>query len=294
MTSIAVFGAGAIGQTFALRLALAGHDVTLIARSNRVQLERAGGVVSAAGERASVRVVSELDASVAYDLVLVTVLRIHLAAIVPALVASRAKQFLTMFNVFDVDALDALNEQLGGRLLLGFPAIVASLATDGVLTTKPVGFPHGTLAGEQRWVALFADAGIPACLEPDMRSWLKSHASFIATLLAALNEAERRQRGLPWARARLYAAATNDAFDVVRAQGARVIPWWVNYVLGWQLLFAVVVFLLTRLASVRALGPQGRVECFALCDEILAAPVHHQHKLPLQMIALKSIRTSSH
>jgi 2-dehydropantoate 2-reductase len=49
---IAVVGLGGIGSTFAFLLARAGHDVTVIARGERLeQLQRDLAIVSTSGER---------------------------------------------------------------------------------------------------------------------------------------------------------------------------------------------------------------------------------------------------
>src|SRR6201999_8239 len=48
---IAIVGPGGIGSTFAFQLSEAGHDVTVIARSTRLeQLRHAGAIVTVEGE----------------------------------------------------------------------------------------------------------------------------------------------------------------------------------------------------------------------------------------------------
>ncbi|PCC74935.1 2-dehydropantoate 2-reductase [Nannocystis exedens] len=96
---IAVIGPGGIGSTFASQLARAGHEVTVVARTKRLaQLQRDGAIVTAKGERAAVQVSAALDPSVAYELVLVTVLASQVDAVLPALRASAAKSVMFMFN----------------------------------------------------------------------------------------------------------------------------------------------------------------------------------------------------
>mgnify|MGYP001554500509 CR=1 FL=1 len=71
---IAVVGPGAIGSAFAYRLARAGHDVTVVGRGKRLEeLERDGAIVLVDGERAAVTAAATLDATTAWDVVLVTV-----------------------------------------------------------------------------------------------------------------------------------------------------------------------------------------------------------------------------
>ena len=55
---------------FAYHLVRAGHHLTLVARSSRLeQLQRDGAIITASGERAEVEIVKTLDQSVPYDLV---------------------------------------------------------------------------------------------------------------------------------------------------------------------------------------------------------------------------------
>ena len=85
----------------------------------------AGAVVTTDGQRAPVNVAAALDATAAWDLVLVSVLASHVEAVLPALTASRAKAVMFMFNTFE--SLEPLREAVGhARFAFGFPAIVAS------------------------------------------------------------------------------------------------------------------------------------------------------------------------
>ena len=89
---IAVVGCGGIGSAFAFKLARFGHKVTVVARpgSERLrQLRADGGIVDDKGERANVEVADALDETVAYDLIIVTVMA-HQVDAVPDLGVNRS------------------------------------------------------------------------------------------------------------------------------------------------------------------------------------------------------------
>lgn len=277
---IAVIGAGAIGQSISLHLALAGHRVTLVARNERLAQLRRDGVVRTSSQAAAVHAVDALDASRAYDLVCVAVLFDDLPAVVPQLQRSAAKRIVTLFNVFDVDRLRAVLLD-DSRLLLGFPTFVADVEpATGLLRTMT---PSPTLV-PPALVRLFTDAGVPAAVESDMPSWLKTHASVIATTTLALTESSHAGVGVPWSRARLFGAATMEALEVVRQQGHDVTP----RALGWPnaLVWAILIFVVTRLGFLRAtFATKTTAEPLSLVRQILAAQKpNHPRAVALEIV----------
>jgi len=165
---IAVLGVGKIGSTFAFQLArTGGHDVTVIARPGSVrlgQLERNNAIIDIKGERASVRVSSELDEQAPYDLVIVTLLAHQTDALLPTLQRSAAKCIQFMFNIFDPERLE---EAIGGeRCAFGMPFVRAMLDGDGRLKAVIDAAGQKTIMSRQRWVDVFNAAGLPAALEP--------------------------------------------------------------------------------------------------------------------------------
>ena len=268
---IAIYGTGAIGSTFALHLARVGHDVTCVARGERLaQLRASGLIVTDDGRRAAVSARERLDPAIPFDLVIVTVLAHKVDAVLPALRASAARTVLFMFNQFE--PLARLRDALGAeRVAFAFPAVIASI-DDGVLTARVVTLGQRTLASAPQWADLFTQAGIPTDVEPEMQSWLRTHAVIIATLAALGVTARRRGAGLRFDEARAYARALREGLDLVEALGERILP------PGMVLLrvlpldaVATALFLLSRSGLVRALGVVGADEPRALVDAMLAA-----------------------
>src|SRR4051794_7533763 len=111
---IAIVGPGGIGSTFALYLARAGHDVTVVARGKRLeQLQKEEAIVTATGERAKVTVAAQLDPTTPFDLVLVTVLAPQVDAVLPALSTGKARKVMFMFNMFE--PLNRLRDAVGAE-----------------------------------------------------------------------------------------------------------------------------------------------------------------------------------
>jgi 2-dehydropantoate 2-reductase len=220
---IAVVGPGGIGSTFAFQLARAGHDVTVVARGARLeQLRRDGAILTTKGDRAPVRVSGELDAAAEWDLVLVPVLVCEVDVLLAPLARSAAKTVMFMFNTFH--SLGRLRDAVGPqRFAFGFPALMANLE-DGKLSATIPRRGITTTVTDPLWAKVFADAGIPATVNEDMESWLRSHAALIVPLAIAGRTARRRGCSISWGEAARLARAMDEAFRLVRSLGNVITP----------------------------------------------------------------------
>ncbi|XYH98003.1 ketopantoate reductase family protein [Sorangium sp. So ce1128] len=280
---IAIIGPGGIGSTFAFQLARAGHEVTVVARGKRLeQLQRDEAIVSAAGERAAVRVSAALDAATAWDLVLVTVLASQVDAVLPALAESAAKAVMFMFNTFE--PLGRLRDAVGAaRFAFGFPAILATL-DDGRLTSKIVTRGMVTPVTDAAWARVFTDAGIPAVVQSDMESWLRTHAAFVVPAMVATVAAHARQAGVSWTEAMNLARAMDEGFRLVRQLGNTITPAPMATLSRLPApAMAAFLWTLSRIEAVRRTGAAGPGEPRALIDAMAAAA-------PGQTPALLAIR----
>lgn len=278
---VAVVGPGAIGSTFALHFASAGHDVTVIARTTRLaQLRRDGAIVTTDGRRAPINTAPTLDPATPFDLVLVTVLASQVDEVLPQLTASRAP-VMFMFNTFA--DLRRLREAVGkDRFAWGFPAILARLV-DGRLEAKVVprlarafqittvgALPDFTPPWLETWRAEFERAGVPCVTHPDMQRWLRSHAAFMTALMATGVRAKAAGRGLRWSDARVVAKGMRAAFSVVRREGA-VTPGGVR-VLSWFPVgvISLALWVISRTRVIEALAANGPREAQWLIDEMIS------------------------
>lgn len=236
-----VVGAGPIGSLYAGRLALAGHEVELAARGERLGALRDSGlrlVDGATGreERAPLRVVEAGAPAAAYDAAIVAVRSERLAAALPALEALRgAACLVTMVNQPDGGAAAAA--RLGAeRLVLGFPGATASIRPDGsVAYGVAPGFAQRTTFGDAAGGAsprcrclaeACGAAGFPSALSADMPAWLRTHAAFIGPVGVALAFMAGSLEALASDRAAiaLMVDGIREGLAALRASGSRIEP----------------------------------------------------------------------
>ncbi|MFJ8279162.1 ketopantoate reductase family protein [Streptomyces griseoviridis] len=189
-----VYGAGVLGSLFAARLHEAGHDVSLLARGERLAALRRSGVLLAEEGRPGVRripVPVVEDPAGGYDLVAVFV-RTHQVDTVLKSLAGLGGDVL--FMLAWAGGAEPLGAGIGaGRVLLGFPADggtrdgdVVRRRAPSLLTRRvaiPVGEPDGRVTPRlERVVGAFRAAGINARPESRMDAWLTTHAAFTVPL----------------------------------------------------------------------------------------------------------------
>jgi 2-dehydropantoate 2-reductase len=189
-----VYGAGVTGSLFSARLHEAGHDVSLLARGERLAALRRHGVQLAEGDGPDVRRVPvpvvEHPAD-GYDLIAVFV-RAHQADAVLESLAGLEGDVLFLLNW--AAGPEPLGAVIGReRVLLGFPTVAGTMDGDVVryraanfMTRRfpmPVGEPDGRATPRlERIVRALRTAGINAKAEPQMDAWLKTHAAFAVPL----------------------------------------------------------------------------------------------------------------
>jgi 2-dehydropantoate 2-reductase len=266
---IAVIGPGAIGSTFAWHLSRAGHDVTVVARGARLAwLEKERSIERGDGERAAVTVASSLASTITWDLVLVTVLSPQVQAVLPALRQSAARSVMFMFNTFE--PLGPLRDAVGpARFTFGFPGGVFTLLINGRIHPQIRG---GTTVVDAEWAKVFSDAGIPTTVEPDMQSWLRTHAALVAPLMAIGALSAARSAGVTWREAAAHSAAFDAGFCIVRALGHRPRPALLGILSRLpRFVITAVLWAFSRSKMSRDLGALGTAEPRMLIDMMSAA-----------------------
>ncbi len=198
---ILVYGTGPLGSLFAARLQTAGHDVSILARGQRLADLREHGLVledAMTGECTTTRVnvVEQLAPGDAYDWVVVLMRKNQVAAILPVLAANQhTPNVLFMGN----NAAGA-NEYIGAlgreRVLMGFGgaggmragyAMRVIAGARGRKATVTIGEWDGRITPRLKDIAgVFESAGFQAVLSPNIDAWLKSHAAVISPIALAL------------------------------------------------------------------------------------------------------------
>lgn len=280
---IAIYGTGPIGSTFALHLSKGGHDVTCIARGPRLsQLREDGAIVTVDGDRAPITPAETLDPAIPFDLVIVTVLAHKVEAILPALKASAAGTILFMFNQFD--PLSRLSEAIGPeRVAFGFPAILATLE-GGRLRSRIFTIGQKTIATERRWAELFTSVGIGTDVEPEMQSWLRTHAAMIVVVMAMAVSTQQRGAPLGLREAGTYVEALREGLDLVERLGDRVTPRAIRALRALpRPALSAILSMLSRTSIVEAVAAAGAAEPRAIADVMLASS-------RVEMPAVRAIR----
>jgi 2-dehydropantoate 2-reductase len=283
---IAIIGAGPVGCAFAIQLIASGHTVTIAGRGARLaQLISNGGILTKKFEKATevtkthvaTVAVSSFDTTQPWDLIILTVTEHQFddALFATLQKVPRTTQILFMFNTFA--SLDRYFEPLGKeRCIMGFPAIAAAFHGDeGALVYKFMSFGQISIISSPEWRAVFSTAGITCGHEPDMQSWLRSHAAIAVAVMSAAVASSRKKAGLSWAEARRSAGAAREGLALVRKLGNEVRPKVVKYLVVKAPGFVLtgLIWGLTRVPMLRnnPQVPNWEREMLGLVDSMIAA-----------------------
>lgn len=200
---IAIVGAGGVGGWYAGELALAGHDVAILARGDHLEAMRRDGLElrSADGSRrAHPRVAARVDELGNPELVIVAVKAYSVREIAPALalLAKGGSAILPLLN--GVDAADRLVE-LGvpkESLIGGLTVISAAKVAPGVIERRSAfqrivmgalggsfGAPDAWALRLERFAAALRSANIETTISARIEVDLWNKLAFLATLAAA-------------------------------------------------------------------------------------------------------------
>ncbi|RLJ71712.1 2-dehydropantoate 2-reductase [Salisediminibacterium halotolerans] len=242
-TKILICGAGPFGSLFAERLTEAGHDVTLMARGERLkELEEHGVVIenSKTGESTAVRVplTERLEPDDAFDLVIVTMRKNQALELLPQLAENdRVPVFLFMMN--NASGFEELIRKLGReRVMIGFPLPGGARSGEAMKMlpvdeknpwTIPLGEADGSMRMRTVKVAeiLASMRGYKVQLRSDMDAWLKTHVAllipaFVPAVYAAGTDLERFTRTRD---ARILCVrGIKEALRELRASGTPITP----------------------------------------------------------------------
>lgn len=245
--NILVYGAGVIGSLYAARLRKAGHRVTVLARSSRLANLREHGLVIeelGTGVRsvADVSITDQLASEDHYDLVMITVRRDQLSAILPSLSANQNIPTI-LFLLNNPSGLSGLGATLAReRILLGFPGAGGTL--DGPIVRYAMISQQPTTLGEfsgKRTARLrvvsevIRQSGFRVRLENDMDSWLCSHAFFVTAVCGAIYLADGDCQRLSHSSRilKLMVEGVREGFSAIRSLGKQVRPLPIKMLFNW-------------------------------------------------------------
>ncbi len=255
---ILIYGAGTLGSVFAARLAEAGHDVSLLARGQRLDDLRQHGIIlenSVTGEqeRTPINAVEALEPEDDYELVMIVMRKNHALQILPTLATNkRVPTYLFMMN--DVSGPEAFVEAVGReRVMRGFP-LPGGKREDPVVKVVPdndwrpwelpIGEVDGSITPRTRRVAAVLEEmrGYEVDIRTDIDAWLKYHYAIIGPLAMALYAADTDQERMARTRDALVLGTRGmkEALSALRTIGVppspavmRVFEWLPEPLLIW-------------------------------------------------------------
>jgi 2-dehydropantoate 2-reductase len=260
---ILILGAGVIGSILAVKLSIAGENVTVLDKEPRISEIRAYGILlenGVTGEKTSawVKTVEALAPNDYYDLAVVPVRVDHLPAILPVLADNLViPNILMMVN--NLQGSGQIVQSLGlERVLLGFPGMGGGNRGSVILydIAKPLVQPctFGELDGRLtprliEIVTMFKKAGFPVAIEKNIDAWQKTHVCWVSPLADAIYMAGGDNYRLAERPdiVRLMIQAIREAFAVLKEMGVPITPSkfkfieWVPIPLqikGWQKVLA--------------------------------------------------------
>ena len=194
---VLIYAAGVLGTYYAVLLHDAGHEVTLVARGARLAHLQEHGIQLAEADSPIVRTVHVPvieTATGAYDLVLVQVRAGQVAAVLESLHSVEGD---VLFLVNWAGGFAPLADVIGAdRVILGAPTTGGVM--DGQIVRYRAASPLSRLItmaiGESgpRYESireLFAPTGIRTRTQPNMETWLATHAAFQVPLSLAVTKA---------------------------------------------------------------------------------------------------------
>jgi ketopantoate reductase len=190
---IVILGAGVQGTVFAVRLAMVGHQVTLVSRPDRARELRQGGAVIQDAETMRIctkvlPVLEKLQTDFAADMCLVTVRREQIETVLPDLVQAIAIPRIVFLGNHANDSDNLLTVLGRSRTVLAFPGI-AGYREGAMIRYLDIPQQHTVVEERAQDVgSLFREAGFPVDRVRDMDAYLQRHAVFITAIVGALYE----------------------------------------------------------------------------------------------------------
>lgn len=199
---ILVYGAGVIGSIFAGKLALAGNDITVLARGKRFTELKNDGIVlinpkTKKVEQVTVNVIDTLLPSDQYDYLIVSMQGTQVDDILPILSQNCSKNIVFVVNT--ASGYDKWVSAVGkDRLMIGFPSAGGERKDGKVFYFIGKGIQRvfqtttfGEYSGERTsrveiLIRLFNQAKIPSVFCKDMDAWQKSHVALVTNIANAL------------------------------------------------------------------------------------------------------------
>ena len=244
---ILVIGGGVIGSVYAAWLQQAGHQVTILARGQRLADLREHGLCiedTGTGQvlTTPIETVDHLAPDDAYDVLIVAVRLEQITAVLP-LITANSPTPTVLFLLNNAFGAEQFSAAVGhDRVVLGFPGIGGRC--DGstikyyVLPQQPttLGEVSGQLTPRLRILAKLIQAtGHRVALTNHIGAWLKTHAVFVTCMAAAIDQCGGDSVRLAENRSAVttMVQAIREGFGALRAQRVPITPTNLAVLFGW-------------------------------------------------------------
>ncbi len=235
-----IYGAGNIGCLYAARLSRASHEVTLLARGQRLAQLRGRGIqledgVTSERTTTAVPLIERLSPTDRYDCVLVPLPKHRVSEVLPILAANDRTPHVVFFGNNAAGPGEMIRALGRERVLLGFPGAAAVMHGDILRYVITSAREQATTIGEvsgarsPRVVAIadaISEAGFPVSISSNMDAWLKTHVAEVLPTLCALYRAGGDPTRLTRddATMRLMVRSIREGYRVLRANGVPITP----------------------------------------------------------------------
>jgi 2-dehydropantoate 2-reductase len=239
---ILIYGAGVIGSIFAGKLAASGEDVTVLARSKRLEeLQQNGIVLSKPGmnkdENIPVKVIDHLAPDDLYDYIIVVMQRTQVESVLSILSQNLSKNITFVVNT--AAGYDKWAQAVGSeRLMLGFPSAggervggkVVYFVGEGVMRafqTTTFGEYSGKKTERVRHlIEAFSRAGIPSVFCADMNAWQKTHVAMVTSIANVMYkfDCDNYRLAKSYENVRLMICGIKEGFAVLEQLGIKIKP----------------------------------------------------------------------
>ncbi len=207
---ILIYGAGIIGSTYGWQLSIAGHDITVLVRPEKLQSVTENGINIQCfdfrgGQKQMTQVVfrpkviDKLLPENDFEYILVATNCIYLKNILPVLKESAGKAHILFFqNMWD-DFEEISNQLFPGQYFFGFPFMVGGGRNERGINCAISGLkyshtPLGELNGEitprlQKIAKAMEEANLKPIISNHIRIWLITHYAVASGLSAGIMKA---------------------------------------------------------------------------------------------------------
>ena len=192
-----IYGTGAIGSIYAVKLSSAGHDVYVYARGNRLLSLKNKGLLyfeNSMVKSASVKVLDKLNPADIFDYIFVPVRYEQIETALAELACNNSPNIVTMAN--NPKGYAAWENTVGkGRLIPAFAGAGGKIENDvlhfaitpKIIQSTTFGEIDGTVT--KRLLALaeiFKSCRLPYSISKNMDAWQKSHIALVVPLTNAI------------------------------------------------------------------------------------------------------------